>query len=67
MLKLYKLFAVSAVALALGACDVNKTEEGELPSVDADGGELPEYDVVKKMMAKCQISMSRAVTCLNTT
>jgi len=28
MLKLYKLFAVSAVALALGACDVNKTEEG---------------------------------------
>ena len=48
MLKLYKLFAVSAVALALGACDVNKTEEGELPSVDADGGELPEYDVVKK-------------------
>ena len=45
MLKLYKLFAVSAVALALGACDVNKTEEGELPSVDADGGELPEYDV----------------------
>jgi hypothetical protein len=48
MLKLHKLFAVSAVALALGACDVNKTEEGEMPDVDVDGGEMPEYDVVKK-------------------
>ena len=36
-----------AAALALGACDVDKTQEGELPQVDVDveGGQLPRYDV----------------------
>lgn len=41
---------ISALALAtigLAACDVQQTEEGELPDVDVsvDAGNLPEYEV----------------------
>ena len=36
-------FALAALALPLAACDVEQTEEGELPEVE--GGNLPEYDV----------------------
>lgn len=51
MNKLTGKFAVLTVALgsalALAACNVEKTEEGELPDVDveATGGEMPAYDV----------------------
>lgn len=51
MNKLTGKFAVLAIALssvlALTACNVEKTEEGELPEVDVDatGGEMPAYDV----------------------
>ena len=44
------VLALGAV-LSLGACSVQKTEEGELPKVDADvkvdaePGNLPKYDV----------------------
>ena len=33
--------------LALAGCDIDQTEEGELPDVDisAEGGNMPEYDV----------------------
>lgn len=31
--------------LALAGCEVEKTEEGEMPQVDVEGGKLPEYDV----------------------
>lgn len=39
-------FALTS-ALALTACNVDKTQEGELPDVDvtAEGGQVPEYDV----------------------
>lgn len=39
--------AAFAGLAALAACDVDRTEEGELPEVDvnATGGDLPEYDV----------------------
>lgn len=37
-------FALTS-ALALTACDVDKTQEGELPEVNVEGGELPAYDV----------------------
>ncbi len=30
---------------ALAACDVDQTEEGDMPEVDVEGGNLPEYDV----------------------
>ncbi|AEA97657.1 hypothetical protein [Alteromonas mediterranea] len=45
MKHLSKILAVSSLALAASACDVNKTEEGEMPEADIDGGELPEYEV----------------------
>jgi len=35
-------FAATA-ALGLAACDVEQTEEGEMPEVE--GGNMPEYDV----------------------
>lgn len=43
-------FPIAALALAtisLAACDVQQTEEGELPDVDVavDAGNLPEYEV----------------------
>lgn len=39
------LAAASFVALA--ACDVDQTKEGDMPDIDvnASGGQLPEYDV----------------------
>ena len=33
------------LALGLTACEVEQTEEGELPEVEVEGGNLPEYDV----------------------
>ena len=29
----------------LAACDVDQTEEGDMPDVEVEGGNLPEYDV----------------------
>jgi len=39
----------SAIALALTACDVEQTEEGEMPDVDVDAtaGQMPEYEVIQ--------------------
>jgi len=51
MSNLTKKTAVLALALgsafALAACDVDQTQEGELPDVDvqAEGGQVPAYDV----------------------
>lgn len=47
MLKPYKLIAIPLSVLAVAACDVNQTEEAELPDVEVEGGELPEYEVTK--------------------
>lgn len=45
-MKKFAIFAIaSTAALGLSACDVDQTEEGELPEVDVEGGELPEFDV----------------------
>ncbi|CAN5255935.1 hypothetical protein BH24PSE2_BH24PSE2_08040 [soil metagenome] len=33
------------MVFALGGCDVDQTEEGEMPDVDVEGGNMPEYDV----------------------
>ena len=32
-------------AFTLAACDVDQTEEGELPEVEVEEGQMPEYDV----------------------
>ena len=48
MKKLNLLFLV-ALIFSIASCDVKKTEDGELPTVDvnvdATSGELPSYDV----------------------
>jgi hypothetical protein len=38
---------MAAACFGLAACDVDQTQEGELPDVDvnATGGEMPEYNV----------------------
>lgn len=43
MRKSIMLFAAGTLAFGLAACDVDQTEEGEMPEVE--GGNLPEYDV----------------------
>lgn len=43
-----RILATSLVlpfALGLAACDVDQTQEGELPEVDVRGGQMPEFDV----------------------
>ncbi|MBI1404010.1 MAG: hypothetical protein GC147_12455 [Porphyrobacter sp.] len=43
-----RLIATSLIvpfALGLAACDVDQTEDGEMPEVDVKGGNMPEYDV----------------------
>lgn len=45
MKKIIATSAVVAAAFSLAACDVDQTEEGELPEVSVDGGNLPEFDV----------------------
>jgi hypothetical protein len=37
--------AVAIVAVGLTACDVDKTQEGEMPEVKVEGGQMPAYDV----------------------
>ena len=39
------LTAVSAFALTLASCDVDKVEDGEMPKVNVEEGKLPKYDV----------------------
>jgi hypothetical protein len=40
------LFPITAIALTLAACDVDKVEDGELPDVNVEGEtKLPKYDV----------------------
>lgn len=42
-IRLFTGLLVPVLALGLGACTVDQTEEGEMPEVE--GGNLPEYDV----------------------
>lgn len=48
-MKIYKVLAVTAIALPLilTGCDVDKTQEGKMPDVDVEvsGGQMPEYEV----------------------
>lgn len=45
MKKLIAATILATATLGLAACDVDQTEEGALPDVDVDGGNLPEFDV----------------------
>jgi len=37
-------FATGLSAFALTACDVEQTQEAELPEVEVQGGQMPEFD-----------------------
>lgn len=37
--------AAAGLIIALSACDLEQTEEGELPEVEVQEGSMPEYDV----------------------
>lgn len=39
------LLLAATLILPLAACQVRQTEEGELPEVEVQGGNMPEYDV----------------------
>lgn len=45
MRKLVTLAACGLAMLGLAGCDVEQTEEGDMPEVDVKGGNLPEYEV----------------------
>lgn len=47
ILKSVALVGALGAVFTLGACSVDKTQEGEMPEVDVDAtpGQLPEYDV----------------------
>ena len=43
--KIMTLLTVPAVAFAFAACEVEQTQEGELPDVDVEEGQMPEFEV----------------------
>ena len=45
MKRLIAASLIAPFALGLAACDVDQTEEGEMPEVKVEGGNMPEYDV----------------------
>ena len=45
MKKFATALVLTAATLGLAACDVDQTEEAELPDVDVEGGNMPEFDV----------------------
>jgi hypothetical protein len=45
LVRLCTAVAIPSVAFALSACDVKKTQEGEMPKVSVEGGQAPKYDV----------------------
>ena len=45
MNKFFSVAILAGSALSLAACDVDQTEEGEMPEVSVEEGNMPEYDV----------------------
>ncbi len=43
--KLLTLLIAPFFALGMTACDVEQTEEGDMPDIEVQEGELPAYDV----------------------
>lgn len=41
----FTVAVLAAATLGLAACDVEQTEEAELPEVEVTGGNMPEYNV----------------------
>lgn len=47
MTTLSKLMIVLGLAAVSFSCSVDKTQEGEMPEVSVEGGNLPEYEIEK--------------------
>lgn len=45
MKKLIAAALLAPLVMGLAACDVDQTEEGEMPDVEVTGGNMPEFDV----------------------
>jgi hypothetical protein len=45
MKKSLMIAAIGTLAITASACDVEQTEQGDMPEVEVKGGNLPEYDV----------------------
>ena len=45
MNKFFSVAILAGSALSLAACDVDQTEEGNMPEVSVEEGNMPEYDV----------------------
>lgn len=45
MKKLIASVLIAPLIIGLAACDVDQTEEGEMPDVEVSGGNMPEFDV----------------------
>lgn len=43
--KLLSLLIAPLFAVGMTACDVDQTEEGDMPDVEVEEGQLPAYDV----------------------
>lgn len=43
--KLLSLLIAPLFAVGMTACDVDQTEEGEMPDIEVEEGQLPAYDV----------------------
>jgi hypothetical protein len=43
--RIFGAIVAPAFALALGACTVDQTQEGEAPEIDVEAGQMPEYEV----------------------
>lgn len=52
--KFATIFCVALAGLWLSACDVDKTQEGEMPDVDVDaeGGQVPKYEIEQTQEGK---------------
>ena len=44
-MKVLATLMAPVLAFGLAGCTVDQTEEGEMPDVDVEGGQLPQYDV----------------------
>lgn len=42
-----KFIMAASIVTVMAGCDVEKKEDGEMPDVNVDGGQMPEYEVRK--------------------
>jgi hypothetical protein len=43
--RILALVLAPAFAVGVAACDVDQRQEGEMPDIEVEGGQMPQYDV----------------------